>query len=171
MYTSDLLRTTQTAEAITAATGVPAVQQPQLRERHLGVIQGLTYREAEVQMPEAYRALMSHSTSERIPGGGESAEDLQDRVEAALNAIARAHPGQRVLVVSHGGFLYAAHRRATGHAPASKSINGALNVIRIDPSPEGSKAPSSWAVVCWGVVDHLQDVGYSQRSFGGGSKG
>jgi probable phosphoglycerate mutase len=102
-------------------------------------------------------------------------EDLQERAAAALEALARAHPGQRVLVVSHGGFLYAAHRRATGHAPASKNVNGALNFIRIDPPPKGAAAAaaarSSWAVVRWGVVDHLEDVGFLHGGFGGGSKG
>lgn len=49
-----------------------------------------------------------------MQGGGESAADLQERAATALEALAQAHPGQRVLVITHGGFLHAAYRRATG---------------------------------------------------------
>ena len=56
------------------------------------------------------------ATAPRVPiqGGGESVADLQHRAASALESIARAHPGQRVLVVTHGGFLHATHRHATG---------------------------------------------------------
>lgn len=74
VYSSDLLRAMQTAEAVVAAWDAcggaangggggsgsrpPAVQaDPQLRERHLGVLQGLTHAEAAAQQPEAFAAL------------------------------------------------------------------------------------------------------------------
>ena len=73
IYSSDLLRATQTAEAVVAAwdacggsapgsssssSSSPAVHSdPQLRERHLGVLQGLTHAEAAAQQPEAFAAL------------------------------------------------------------------------------------------------------------------
>lgn len=95
--------------------------------------------------------------------------DLQERAEAALEGIAAQHPGQRVLVVCHGGFLHAAYRRATGHTYNGKNINGALNFIKVEPA-RGPGQPASWAVVRWAVVDHLQDVGFLTTAFGGGSK-
>jgi hypothetical protein len=76
IYSSDLLRASQTAEAVVAAwhacggsapgnsssSSSPAVHSdPQLRERHLGVLQGLTHAEAAVQQPEAFAALGADS--------------------------------------------------------------------------------------------------------------
>ena len=46
----------------------------------------------------------------RLQGSLESLEQLEARAEAALQALAARHPGQRLLVVTHGGFLQAAYR-------------------------------------------------------------
>lgn len=83
-------------------------------------------------------------TPERaLQGGGESVAELQARALAALEGIALRHPSGRVLVVSHGGFLDAAYRLATGQPAApgmsggGANINGALNVLRIGPGGGG----------------------------------
>lgn len=57
-----------------------------------------------------------------LQGGGESAADLYQRAEAALEGIAQRHPGQQVLVVSHGGFLHAAYRRANAGEALGKGF-------------------------------------------------
>ena len=70
LYTSDLLRATQTAEALGAVLGCRPVASPLLRERNLGErLSGLTYAEAQAQVPECHAALMSQSLTERIPVG------------------------------------------------------------------------------------------------------
>jgi broad specificity phosphatase PhoE len=46
--------------------------------------------------------------------GGESYEEMAARVVAAIREIAEAHPGERVLVVSHGGCVRAVHAHALG---------------------------------------------------------
>jgi broad specificity phosphatase PhoE len=68
-------------------------QHPGLRERNLGILQGLTYAEGPAVQPEAWAALQSSSDSTRIPGGGESLDDLQQRMTAALLDIAGQYPG------------------------------------------------------------------------------
>ena len=55
---------------------------------------------------------------QRFPGAahhdGESREQHLARVLAAVERIARAHPGARILVVSHGGSLRALRRHCVG---------------------------------------------------------
>lgn len=43
------------------------IQDPDLRERHLGDLQGLILREAAKTCPEAYQASLSHQTNVEIP--------------------------------------------------------------------------------------------------------
>lgn len=75
---------------------VQVQEHPGLRERHMGLLQGLTYAEAPVKQPMAWAALYGDSSSTRIPGGGESLNDLQERITAALLEIASWHPGEGV---------------------------------------------------------------------------
>ncbi len=46
--------------------------------------------------------------------GGESYEQMADRVVAAVTEIAAAHPGEHILVVTHGGCVRAVHAHALG---------------------------------------------------------
>lgn len=88
------------------------------------------------------------------------------RITAALERIAASHPQQRVLVVTHGGVLHAAHRKATNTAPTGRVMNCAINTLRIDCSQN----PAVWAVVSWGEDGHL-DKDMTTDSFGAGSIG
>ena len=96
VYSSDLARARATAEAICRRTGHTLVTDRRLRERDMGPAEGLTAVEREVLWPGV--ALSD------IPGV-ESDAELGRRAEAILTEIARRHPGQRVIVVSHGALL------------------------------------------------------------------
>jgi len=63
-----------------------------LRERHMGVLQGFTYTEAPHAQPEAWAALQSDNTRTRVPGG-ESLDELRERLTAAVLDVAHNHPG------------------------------------------------------------------------------
>jgi broad specificity phosphatase PhoE len=67
-------------------------QRVALRERNLGVLQGLTYADGPQAQPDAWAALQSSNSSVRVPGG-ESLDDLRARLTAAVLDIAAAHPG------------------------------------------------------------------------------
>lgn len=175
IYTSDLLRALETAEILGEELAKlyqvpPITRLPLLRERALGVLQGLTYSDAAEQEPEAFLALRSRDSASAIPGGGESWNELCDRAAAALSSIAGAHPGQRVVVVTHGGFINAAHHQATGHGPTGRVANCSINVLRIGSTSLGGSM--AWAVELWGDVAHLEDgVGWSHAAFGGSDSG
>ena len=51
LYSSDLGRAVQTAQLIAAATGHTIVTDPRLRERHLGIFQGLNGDELREKYP------------------------------------------------------------------------------------------------------------------------
>eukprot|EP00775_Hariotina_reticulata_P008455 gene8455-8639_t len=105
----------------------PQVQQhPGLRERHLGVLQGLTFDEAAAAEPEGWAALRSARSDAKIPGDGESLDDLQVRMVDAICEIASQHRGKRVIVVSHGGALHSVHRAARGYQSMGKAGFGGL---------------------------------------------
>ena len=101
VYASDLARARQTAEAVAATHGLEVRFDPRLRERSFGSWEGLT-REDIAELPHGSQ----HD--------GESDEEVRARVLEAINEIAAAHPGEQVLVVSHGGALNALWHHALG---------------------------------------------------------
>ncbi|BDA49893.1 probable phosphoglycerate mutase GpmB [Coccomyxa sp. Obi] len=159
VYSSDLRRAVQTATAAAEALGLNVVLEPMLRERHLGVLEGLTGKEAAAQQPAAWSALRCGRPDARIPGGGESEADLTARAVAGVEAVAARHPGQKVAVFTHGGVLATCYKHAVGHDYPGKLVNCAINRVRV----EGQK----WAVLDWGDVKHLQITGFQSEAFGG----
>jgi broad specificity phosphatase PhoE len=100
VYGSDLQRARETAEIVAVSLGLPVLIEEQLREVDVGEWSGLTTAEIEERFPGALER--------RRAGGngwerGESFEAMGERIEAALLAIAAAHPGETVLAVTHGG--------------------------------------------------------------------
>lgn len=132
-------------------------QEAQLRERKLGVLQGLTRAEAAQQHPDVYESLSAFDGDEVQDGFPESICALEARAEAVLQALAARHPGQRLLVVTHGGFLQAAYMRAAGHPNWGKNVNASINTIRIDAlGPAGGSGPL-------GQQENEQQLGQQQQ--------
>lgn len=98
---SDLERAATTAAIIAEGTGIgPVLTDHRLRERHAGSFEGLTRDEIEAAHP-------GHLASGRRPPGWESDASVQERVLAALDDLAVRTPDGEVLVVAHGGVIYA----------------------------------------------------------------
>ena len=64
------------------------------------MLEGLTYDTAPQLQPAAWAALQSAGRSSRIPGGGESLEDMEERVVGTLEHIAAKHPGKSIVLGS-----------------------------------------------------------------------
>lgn len=101
IYTSDLTRARQTAEALGRATGLAVQVEPRLREIHQGEWQGLQVGEIEARYGDTFRRRRDDPYS-AAPPGGETVEQVRRRVTAALLDIAVQHPQERVAIVSHG---------------------------------------------------------------------
>jgi 2,3-bisphosphoglycerate-dependent phosphoglycerate mutase len=104
LYTSDLGRAVQTAEIIGRICDKPVQLNSSLRERHMGIFQGLTREEISEKYPEQMAAYERIGFLDLIPGG-ETAQERTDRSVRILTEIASRHPEQTVVVVTHGGFL------------------------------------------------------------------
>ena len=101
IYSSDLSRAHATAAAVAATHGLDVNLDPRLRERSFGSWEGLT-REDIAAFPAGSR----HD--------GESDDEVRERVLAAVEEIASNHPGEQVLIVSHGGALNTLWHHALG---------------------------------------------------------
>ena len=104
IYSSDSLRAKQTAEAITQFSGHELKIDLRLREKNLGVFEGLTSEEARERHPEIFR-LFKTAGSKYVIDEGESTQQLQDRALEIVEEIRIKHPEERVLLVTHGGFI------------------------------------------------------------------
>ena len=111
VYSSDLRRARDTAEAVARTQGLVVVELPELREVDVGSWEGLTRDEAEMQFPDAFRRWHAGGTGW---DDGETYAEMSTRVLAAVDRIANEHEGGRILVVSHGGPIRAIHGAALG---------------------------------------------------------
>lgn len=147
LYASDLQRARETARAIERALGLPLRLDPTLREYHLGEWEGKSYHE----LHDTHR-LWHHMKRDPdfAPHGGESPRQVTDRLTSALRRITAAHPGERVIVVSHGGALamalgalldgnYGQWRRVMGNCAVSELV--------VEPVPE---------LLSFNLTDHLE---------------
>jgi len=100
--TSDLARARQTGEIVAAALQLAAPTiDPELRERQMGVFEGLTRKECEELHPQAWQEWVARTG---VPHGGEPLADIVARMARVLARIA-SEPGGPVLVISHGGAM------------------------------------------------------------------
>ena len=113
IYSSDSLRAKQTAEAITQFSGHDLKIDLRLREKNLGVFEGLTSEEARERHPEVFR-LFKTAGSKYVIDEGESTQQLQDRALEIVEEIRIKHPEERVLLVTHGGFIRVVMKHSLG---------------------------------------------------------
>ncbi|KAK7263106.1 hypothetical protein RJT34_30690 [Clitoria ternatea] len=162
IYSSDLQRAFETAQIIASKCGkLEVVKDSDLRERHLGDLQGHIYHELAKTNPTAYKAFLSKNEDQEIPGGGESLVQLFDRSTSALVRIGLKHKGERVVVVTHGGFIRALYKWACPNGrPAGKVLNTSVNVFHLYDEYKCT-------LKVWGDVSHLSETGFLQSGFGG----
>ena len=123
IYASDLLRAVQTAEPLARATGLDLTRTPALRERSVGLMEGLTFEEAAAAHPEGYAALLRRDF-EHVLAGGESYRQLLDRAAGELDRAVERHRGGTVALFSHTGTIciLALHLMGALDAPRLKPV-------------------------------------------------
>jgi probable phosphoglycerate mutase len=113
LYSSDLLRTCQTASIIGEETGLRVIQKTGLREMHFGSWQGLTSPQIRQRDPQGYAARKA-DPYHVAPAGGETWQRFYDRCVRALHEVLTASAAEKIIVVAHGGVLTALGLRALG---------------------------------------------------------
>lgn len=104
IYSSDLQRAVQTAEPLAKILNLEINATDAFRERHVGVLEGLTFDEAKKEFPEDYYALVNRELAHVITRG-ESYHQLLDRTTSLLSEILQNHRGGRVAIFAHTGTI------------------------------------------------------------------
>lgn len=100
VYASDLMRAYDTGLAVAEIRGVPIMGDARLREIFAGEWEGETYADLERDFPDSYGVWRHQIGLAQCPGG-ESVAQLQERVRACVEEIARRHPNETVCVATH----------------------------------------------------------------------
>lgn len=153
VYSSDLQRAHETAQAIAIATGTPLRTHTGLRERGFGLFEGRTYAEIEQTWPTESEHWRRRTPDWQPPQGGESLIEVRARILQTLQELAAPHAGQQIVLVAHGGVMDQLYRLATGQdlqAPRTWQL-GNTAVNRLLWTPEGL------SLVGWADSSHLED--------------
>ena len=152
IYSSDLLRALETAQAVARGCGEPITTDVGLRERGFGVFEGLSYVEITQRWPdqaERWRKRDPDFSAE----GGESLRQFSARAVGTVARLAALHPGETIAVVSHGGVMDCLYRAATHlalDAPRSWQLGNA-SINRLLYTPQG------FTLIGWSDDHHLDD--------------
>jgi probable phosphoglycerate mutase len=153
IYSSDLSRARQTAEALARTQNLPVRLDASLRERAFGRFEGLSWDEIAQGYPEE-SARWRRREPDFPVGGGESLTVFSARCLAAARSAAAAHPGESIASVAHGGVLDCLYRAATGvalEAPRSWQLGNAT-INRLLATAEG------FTLVGWNDDRHLDGL-------------
>jgi broad specificity phosphatase PhoE len=136
IYSSDLLRASETAREIARLNPAPLVLEPRLREIHQGEWQGLLVEEIQARFADAYHRRRLNPLTVAAPGG-ETTQQVRERALAAVRDLAAKYPRGNVAVVSHG-FTLAVLLTHFFQIPVERvweqiPKNGEITVLEVDP--------------------------------------
>lgn len=133
-FVSDLRRAVETAQEILAYhPETPVTYSPDLRERSYGIFEGST-----VESHIHAREQSGLSFHEYRPAGGESFQEVQQRIARFYHQLCTAHPEDTTLVVSHGNTIAALLLHLLKKPPTVEEFrahhpqNTALTIIECD---------------------------------------
>lgn len=157
IYSSDLDRAVQTAMPLSELSGIPVKLNKAFRERHVGVLEGLTFDESKQRYPEDYLALVRRNVNHVITDG-ESYRDLLGRATRELWNLLRQHQGERIAIFSHTGaicfmtlHLMGAIHRETKQTPWLVTSNCGINRFEI-------RGRNNVRVLALNDTRHLADI-------------
>ncbi|MCB8874386.1 histidine phosphatase family protein [Acidisoma silvae] len=139
-----LSRTHRTAQAIFAG-GYPAQDwtvDPAFIEQSFGQLQGMLGTDLPQHLTLPSHDFWPISHAER-PDGGESFEEVIGRIGVGLEALTRAHKGEDIVIVCHGGAIRAAiaHALGLGGETALRLSIGNISLTRLE------KRGQAWRVI------------------------
>lgn len=125
ILSSPLIRASETAQIIKNVIKVPVEYIDGLRERHYGVLSGLTKEEANQKYPEAVKL---HEDYKNTDPEGESYEDFYQRVTEAFKSITEKDYKTIALTI-HSGPIKVIYR-SLGKGELSKLNDG--HILELD---------------------------------------
>jgi broad specificity phosphatase PhoE len=121
LYSSDLPRARETADAIARLTGLSPGFDPRWREVDVGEWVGLTPREVESRYPDGYARWLAGGTGW---SEGEPYPAMAERGLAALRDAVDSHAGvdAPIVCVTHGGVIRAMVMHVLGMPPSARRL-------------------------------------------------
>ena len=113
VFSSDLSRATETANALAQREDLEVETLPELRERHYGIFQGVVKGEAPELHPEQNALYIGRDLHYDFETG-ESLSNFAQRTLDIFDWLARHHTHEQFAVVCHAGLLDVMYRHATG---------------------------------------------------------
>ena len=152
VYSSDLRRTMETSKML---SGKQRVEEPRLRERGVGILEGLNLEQIMAEHAEAFRAFRSGDKDHQIEGG-ESLQIALNRAWTFLEEVPEKHPGAELAAVSHAGLIRLICKQILGLALDAPNFfqipNTSLTQLVFSPKDR------SWSLECLADTTHLQPV-------------
>jgi probable phosphoglycerate mutase len=151
VYSSDLARARQTAAPLAERAGLELRLDAGLRERAFGEFEGLSFAQIEQRWPDE-AARWRRRDPDFGARGGEVLRHFRERVVTVVAWLARAHRGQSIVLLTHGGvldILYREAARLTLDAPRTWQVANA-GINRLLHAGEGL------VLVGWADLGHLE---------------
>jgi len=104
VYSSDLRRARETAEAVARKFRLEVEVRPQLREMHFGQWEGLSWNQIVRRFPRLAALWAARFPRQTIPGA-EPLNRFRRRIAAGLRDIVETNPGKCAVVVTHAGVI------------------------------------------------------------------
>jgi probable phosphoglycerate mutase len=149
---SDLGRAVQTASITAEAIGMDFATEPGLRERSLGIAQGLTKGEPASMYPDDFARFSSGDPDDIIPGG-ESVRQRFERCTDCIENMCNKRPDRSILIVAHGGALTSFFHKALDIPLTAKRkyslYTASINIFTRSDDLE-------WRLETWGETNHLR---------------
>ncbi|MES2122654.1 MAG: histidine phosphatase family protein [Chlamydiota bacterium] len=119
IYSSSLARAQESAQILSETLQLPVIVMPELRGESHGNLEGML--KAEYQQDPHYLQYKSLSSEEKIffsvGEEGLSKADVARQAIPALKEICLKHPGENVVIVTHGGVLKFIHFLLGNYTP------------------------------------------------------
>jgi len=105
IYSSDLIRCKQTTHLLNKHLSAPIIYDSRLRERNFGSLQGKTWEQIQEETGLDLKTVDTNQRYDYRHFGGESSEDVKNRIIGFVDDIEIAEKGKNVLVITHGGVI------------------------------------------------------------------
>jgi 2,3-bisphosphoglycerate-dependent phosphoglycerate mutase len=151
VFVTTLRRTAETAAPLCARTGLEPAVVEELREVHLGELEGGAFRIRAAQGDPLVRRVFEEQRWDVIPGA-EPMHALAHRVRAGVaRIVAAVGPGAVAAAVLHGGVIGEICRQATGSRPLAFVHVDNASISRLVVFPSGR-----WLLRTFNDTTHLE---------------
>jgi probable phosphoglycerate mutase len=151
IYCSSLGRAKETVEILYPDTIINILYRSELKERNLGILQGLTLNEFQKQYPVEWKKFRSGDPEYNFKNG-ESTAQRHTICTQFLQKTSYLHTGETILIITHGGILNCFYKKASDLPIYTKRTwplyNAAVNILHIHKN--------NWEIKTWSDISHLE---------------